>query len=94
MILYRFLFDYHSLPGYLFGYALNIMYNVYVASYFSAMDTFYVGICLFGCAHLKDVQCTIELASKSPMTSKHVRQHMTDVIKSHYAALEYEGNFQ
>lgn len=54
---FSFLFNSHDTPGYQIGYGINILYNVYVASYFSAIDTFYVGCCVYAMAqleHLKD----------------------------------------
>lgn len=57
LIGYRFLFDTQSSPGYEFGYFLNIVYNVYGATFFVVIDTVYVGMCLYcGCYldYLKD----------------------------------------
>lgn len=83
----EFLFDYKSSPGYEVGYLLNIVYNVSVASYFSAMDTFYVGMCLFGCAHFEDVMCVIRAAGRNGRAEA-IGQHMRTVIGSHWTALE------
>lgn len=85
-----FVFDYESMVGYVVGYAINIMYNVSVASYFGAMDTFYVGLCLFGCAHLEDARSLMQLVKNELPVGRKIK----GVIECHQEALDFLANVQ
>lgn len=44
---YSFLFDTQSSPGYEIGYVLNIVYNIYGASFFVVVVAYYAGLCVY-----------------------------------------------
>lgn len=77
------------------------MYNIYVASFYGAIDTFYVGLCLYSMAYLNDLmdlinEMDMELFRhrKFPILNQSTHDNsltnrISVMVKYHYKVLEY-----